>query len=137
MRPDDKLATLAIGCRPAVPIRSTDELRAALETLGDLPMRNRVLLAKHRKHYIRAERWSGGWQVDVRKGGIWTLRTLTVGSTTDWSQKLVRDRRHAKTLWHFILNTAAPERSISTVQVERLFLEFYLDKELSLPAAGA
>ena len=115
-------------------------LHAALERLPLLTVGQEVVLARGPKHYIKAIRRGDHWSASVRKGSFLTLGSFTAGSTTEYSDRQVKESRAAGSIWKRIaqlISSPPAEYALSVTQVRTLFGEFLAGKKFSIPQSSA
>jgi hypothetical protein len=129
-----------VGSAPGISVVNEAGLRETLTRLSLLDAGQEVGLRRGAKDYIKAIRRDDLWSVTTRHGSYLTLASFTASSTTDYSDRRARAMRNASSIWGHIKQsflTPPPEWSLSTAQVQTLFIEYFLGKRFSIPQSGA
>jgi hypothetical protein len=133
-------ATLTLAGDQPVAIERESELQVALNSLSGLASGEAATLVRGPRHYIEAVRHGELWSVTTRGGGYSTLASFTAALSTDYSDRAARESRAAGSLRSRIqrsILSPSPERSLSTAQVQTLFVEFFLGKRFNIARSGA
>lgn len=133
-------ARLIMATGGPLAVERESDLHDALAGLSQLSPGQEARLTRGPTHYIKAVRCNALWAVTTRHGGYLTLASFTAASTTDYSDREVKESRAAGSIWKRIrrsILSAPPERSLSTAQVRTLFTEFFLGQKFSIPQSGA
>ena len=85
------LVMLTFGNASSIEVTSEDQLNTALTDLVSLQSGQVVALHRGSKDYIQATRRGELWSVVARREGMWTPQSFTASSTTDYSERCVRE----------------------------------------------
>jgi hypothetical protein len=131
-------ARLMLPDEPELEIVGEDHLRDALKQLSRVSNGQSVRLAETPSHYLEAVREGEFWSASLNTGRAWTSMQFTAGMTSEYSDREVKARRHAGSVWkQLTFRPTQPERALSTRQVEELFASYLLGREYPVPTAGA
>jgi hypothetical protein len=130
-------ATLRFEDGPTVWVSGERQLRDALEALPAVGDRRFVMLERDPKHYVKAHRRGEFWAVSTRNGGWWTMHSFTADFTADYSDREMRRSWESGTFLGRFIFWGDGTAALSSGQVERIFADWLLGRELAVPFVSA